>query len=361
MRLLIIHGPDELARELQRTAELTSNFKLLVAGRINPLRDNVGDAIFQFLPCRCKFDLPTIRHLRSTILRFSPDVVHAFEPRSLAQTVLATMGMRRKPKIVSFYGITRPPSWRDPSNWFTYLSRNVALHACESNAVKAALQEAGIRENLCQVIYNCVSVPDRTLSREEIRRKLNVPLDAFVVGTVATIRPVKGIDILLRAIMECYGIPNVYAVMVGNLEDPEVERLRKDERIRERVRWLGYVENGSSFMSAMDLFVMPSRKEGLCRALLEAMWQGVCPVVSDAGGMKEIVRDRIDGVVFPSEDHHVLASVIQDLQQSPDLVATYGKSAHDRVNAMCSPVVVRERVMRLYEMALSAQPTFQFD
>ena len=354
MRLLIIHGPDELARELQRKTELPSNFKLLVAGRTNPLLDNVGDAIFQYLPCRCKFDLPAIRQLRSTILRFSPDVVHAFEPRSLAQTVLATMGMRRKPKIVSFYGITRPPSWRDPSNWFTYLSRNVALHACESNAVKEAMQQAGIRQERCHVIYNCVSVPDNTLSRDQLLQKLNIPLDAFVVGTVATIRPVKGVDILLRAMMECHGIPNLYTVMVGNLEDPEVERLRKDERIRERVRWIGYVPNGSSFMPAMDLFVMPSRKEGLCRALLEAMGQAVCPVVSDAGGMKEIVRDRIDGVVFPSEDHQVLASAIQELQQSPELVATYGRSAHDRVNTMCSPVVVRERVMRLYEMALSA-------
>jgi hypothetical protein len=70
--------------------------------------------------------------------------------------------------------------------------------------------------------------------------------------------------------------------------------------------------------------------------------------------MKEIVRDKIDGVVFPSEDHQMLASAIQDLKQSPEFVVTYGKSAHDRVNTMCSPVVVRERVMRLYEMALSA-------
>lgn len=354
MRLLIIHGPDELARELQRQTELTSDFKLLVAGRKNPLRDNLGDAIFEFLPCRSKFDLPAIRQLRSTIFRFSPDVVHAFEPRSLAQTVLATMGMGRKPKIVSFYGITRPPMWSDPSNWFTFLSRNVALHACESNAVKAALQKAGIRQERCHVIYNCVSVPDRVLSRDQLLQELNIPQDAFVVGTVATIRPVKGIDILLRAMMECHGIPNLYAVMVGNLEDPEVERLRKDERIRERVRWLGYIQNGSSFVPAMDLFVMPSRKEGLCRALLEAMGQAACPVVSDAGGMKEIVRDKIDGVVFPSEDYQALALVIQDLRNSPEIVDRYGASAQDRMNTMCSPSAVRERVMRLYEMALSA-------
>lgn len=271
------------------------------------------------------------------------------------------MGMRQKPKIVSFYGITRPPSWSDPSNWFTYLSRYVALHACESNAVKAALQKAGIRQERCHVIYNCVSVPDRTLSRDQLLHQLKIPLDAFVVGTVATIRPVMGVDILLRAMTECHGIPNLYAVMVGNLEDPEVERLRKDERIRDRIRWLGYVQNGSSFAPAMDLFVMPSRKEGLCRALLEAMGQAICPVVSDAGGMKEIVRDKIDGVVFPSEDHQALATVIQNLRNSPELVARYGESAHDRMNTMCSPSAMCERVMRLYEIALSAKPTSQFD
>ncbi len=349
MRVLAVNAPGALARDLQQRANATGGMQLMIADVTNPLVAGYGSEHFVSFSSRRKVDFAAIATLRRTIRYFQPDIVHSFLPRALSQTVLATVGMRRQPKIVSFYGITRVPSWREPADWITYLSPKVSMHACESNAVKAALVQGGVKDSRCEVIYNCIETVSPTLNRQELLRKYQIPDNAFVVGTVATIRPVKGIDILLRSLIECSDIANLVALIAGPLQDSAVTALANDPRLRGRIRMLGYTENASALMTAMDLFVMPSRKEGLCRALLEAMGQSVCPIVSDAGGMKELVRNGVDGIVFPSEDSMALASAIQRLHAAPDQIAVFGKSAFERVESMCAPHIVGERVVKMYQ------------
>jgi len=349
MRVLAINAPGALARDLQHRANNTDRMQLMIADAANPLANGAGRDHFVAFSSRRKMDFKAISILRRTICEFQPDIVHAFLPRGLSQTVLAILGLKKKPKIVSFYGITRVPSWREPADWITYLSPRVAMHACESNAVKRALIQGGIKESKCHVVYNCVDQTHPTLTRHEILERYQIPSDSFVVGTVATIRPVKGIDVLLRALIDCQQIPNLVALIAGSVHDPVTASLANDPRLAGRIRMLGYTQNASTLMKAMDVFVMPSRKEGLCRALLEAMEQGVCPIVSDAGGMKEVVRDGIDGIVFPSEDSKALALQIKQLHATSSKISSFGKSAAERVQSMCAPNVVGERVFNMYE------------
>ncbi len=348
MRVLAVNAPKALARDLHQRDYAIEGLKLLLADASNPLEATDSCHPFVAYSSRRKVDLAAIAALRKTIREFQPDIIHSFLPRSLSQTVLATIGLRKQPKIVSFYGITRVPSWLEPADWITYLSPKVSMHACESNAVKSALVQGGVPEAKCEVIYNCVEMATHVLTRQELLAKYDIPESAFVVGTVATIRPVKGIDVLLRALIHCSEIRNLIAVIAGPLHDSTAAALAKDPRLKGRIRMLGYTENASSLMKGMDLFIMPSRKEGLCRALLEAMGQHVCPIVSDAGGMKEVVRNGLDGVVFPSEDSFALASAIRQLHAAPKQLESFGASALERVQSMCAPNVVGDRVLKMY-------------
>lgn len=348
MRILAINAPASLARDLQQRANTTDGMELLIADASNPLASGLGHDQFVAFSSRRKVDLRAISTLRQTIRNFQPDIVHSFLPRALSQTVLATIGMKKRPTIVSFYGITRVPSWREPADWITFLSPRVSVHACESIAVKDALIQGGVNESKCEVIYNCVEKVALSLSREELRAKFGISANAFVVGTVATIRHVKGIDILLRALIECFDIPNLVAIIAGPMDDPAAAALANNPRLQGRLRMLGYTNNAATLMKGMDLFVMPSRKEGLCRALLEAMGQGVCPIVSNAGGMKEVVRNGLDGIVFQSEDSVALAAAIRRLHAAPLQISALGESALKRVQSMCSPQVVGERVFKMY-------------
>ncbi len=355
MKLLLVNAPIELTRQLIERHRMERDVHVAVAGSGNAFQlklfdpNEAGDEpVFVPVLGRRKINLQAIAALRKTIRALRPDVVHAFLPASLAQTVIACAGMRNRPRIVSFYGITRVPRWYDPANMISYLSPTVDMHACESQAVKESMLLGGVREQRCQVVYNCVAPSIPTTDRDALRAELDIPADAFVIGTVAAIRPVKGVDLLLKAAAACSDIPNCYVVVAGQLEDPAVASLCQHPALQGRLRMLGYVPNAADKIDAFDLFVMPSRREGLCRALLEGMERGVCPIVSDAGGMKELVRHQIDGLVVPREDVSALEFAIRRLHRERELRSLYARSAQARVRSICAPGIFADRMLHLY-------------
>ncbi len=201
---------------------------------------------------------------------------------------------------------------------------------------------SGIAADRCWTVYNTLySSVDRRPGRPALAQ-FDIPPDTFVVATVGTFRRVKGADLLLKAATECANLSDIYWLLIGKTIDPEIHRLAADPRIRDRVRLVGHRPDAAELVSGADLFVMPSRAEALCQALLEAMHQGVCPVVSDAGGMKEVVRHGVDGLVVAQECVHQLANAVRRLQtdtMSQSTIcecfsATSSLSVHGRANGL---------------------------
>ena len=346
MRILLINAPTSFVRELS-----SRDHDLLIAEReVAHLEAQLRNPRCQFLQLkgRKKIDITATRSLRRAILQFRPELIHAFLPSSLAQALIACIGLRVRPKIISFRGITRAPKKFDPSDWITYLSPNVSLHACESEAVKQAMMQGGIPERKCVVIYNCLPETKFISNRDELRYQFGIPVDAFVVGSAACMRPIKGFDILLKAAAELATLPNISFLLLGELKDAKAAQLAKDSRLSQCLKLAGYVDDAHRMMGVFDVFVMPSRREGLCRALLEAMDQSVCPVVSDAGGMKEMVRHGQDGLVFPTENSAALRDSLVRLFDNRDLIDRFGKSAQNRVHEICSPASFTNRLEDIY-------------
>ncbi len=353
MKLMLLNAPSALLKPLanQRGLKVVA---LDDPGRMKLYPEPI-DSRIKAIEHRTtsKLDWWAILNLRLDIAREQPDVIHAFWNQSLANAVVALTGLAKPPKLISYRGIQTIPSRWDPSNHLTFLNSRVALHACESDAVREGLIGGGIDPAKCHTIYNCVQPQAiRQLGRRgPFWRSLNIPQRAFVVCTIATIRPVKGIDLLLEAALRCSDLTNVYWLVIGPNHDPRVKQLAADPRLKDRLRMIGYHRRAADFLKCADVFVMPSRQEALCRALLEAMSQGCCPVVSTAGGMKELVRDGQDGLVFPIDDVAALEASLRRLQSDRDLVRQLGSSAAERVMQMCSPEKMAERAMHLYRLA----------
>jgi glycosyltransferase involved in cell wall biosynthesis len=299
-----------------------------------------------------KLSWRSIRQVRDAICRHQPDLIHAFYPRPLAHTILAAMSLRSRVPIVSYRGVTAVPKAWSPDQWISYLSPRVAAHGCESASVAAALHTAGIPAKRCHVVHNCLNHPPALLARDSARRRLGVDQQAFVVIMVANMRPVKGADVLLTAALECEDLARARFVLVGRALDPAIDRLVRHPRLAGRVVLAGYRPDASRLVGAADLFVMPSRAEALSVALLEGMSAGVCPVVSDAGGMKEAVRHNQDGIVFPSENSAALASAIRMLHDDPVRRAAFGRSARERAENHFSAEATASRLTAMYQTVL---------
>lgn len=295
-----------------------------------------------------------IRRVSELVHEFQPDILHAFIPDALSWALFATLGMRRQPKVISFRGITRKPNRLDPSDWLTYLSPRVAMHACESQAVVEAMVAGGVRRDRCHTTYNTMWHYEPVASREEWRAKWKVSSETFLIGCVGTLRPVKGIDTLLDAVVRLKTHLDWRVCLGGEILDPKIrERMARPE-LKHRIITPGTLRPAACAMRSFDLFVMPSRAEGLCRALIEASTLGVCPVVSDAGGMKELIRHEMDGLVVPKEDPGYLATAIEKLMHNPNLRTQFGTSASERVTRLCSPPAVVDRLIAIYRQALGA-------
>lgn len=290
--------------------------------------------------------------MRSCLVEVRPDVVHAFYGRAQAHVVLAATGMRTRPKIVSFRGISSPLARFDVGDWLSYKHPFIDAHACESAAVREALIASGVDAERCCVTYNSMyNTPRRRPGRQALS-EFGVPADAFVIGTIATMRRVKGVDLLLRAALRCTDLRDVFWVLIGQALDPEIRFLAADPDIRDRVLLLGHRRDAAELISGADLFVMPSRAEALCQALLEAMHQGICPIVSDAGGMKEAVRHGQEGVVVPANNVDAIAQAIRYLHTNRHVAAQYAAAAHQRVADQFTPHHMAARCLALYGRVL---------
>ncbi|RMG36373.1 MAG: glycosyltransferase [Planctomycetota bacterium] len=354
MNVLTIHSPA-LLMEALGSQPFTSVVALTRGANGTPVTDSASGVIAsEPFNARCKLDLVAVRHLRRVIDQWRPDVIHADSSRGLAAAVLATLGMRRRPRIVSQRGVTAFPSLWDPSNWLTLRNPRVDGHGCVSGAVRDVLIRAGAPPERCVVTYRRVAADDTAGADElaRLRAELGIPDDAFVVGSIANFRRVKGGDLILKAAASGSDLRDVYWVLIGRVLDRRLQRLAADPAVASRVRLAGFQPQAARLAPLFDVFVMASRCEGMCHAVLEAMFRGVCPVVTAVGGMKEIVRDGRDGRVVPPEDPGALAAAIRELFRDARMRTRLAESARQRAREIADPVRVAERTMRLYRAVL---------
>jgi len=129
-----------------------------------------------------------------------------------------------------------------------------------------------------------------------------------VVGALARFDEQKGLDVLLRALVD---LPDVRALLVGGGEQEDaLRRLAADLGVADRVELRAWAADPRAVLAGLDVFVLPSRYEGFPLSIVEAMLAGVPVVATDVGSVGEAVRDRDTGYLVPAEDPVALAAGI---------------------------------------------------
>ena len=166
--------------------------------------------------------------------------------------------------------------------------------------------------------------------------------DGIVIGTVKTLAPKYGIDLLLRAYAQLRLAADPSAalslVIVGDgPQRTELETLSRTLGIAAQVRFVGAVPHAEvpQWLNRFDLYVAASRldSESFGVAVLEASACGLPVVVSDVGGLPEVVVQGETGSVVPREDVAALAQAIQRLVAAPELRRRFGAAGRERVLA----------------------------
>jgi glycosyltransferase involved in cell wall biosynthesis len=190
-----------------------------------------------------------------------------------------------------------------------------------SAPVKAHLEEDfGISPSRTELIHNGVDMAGFSKvytgkEKDDLKRSLGLG-GGPVVGTMGRLNSVKGQRFLIEAV-KYMSTENrdVQCIIVGSgPEEAALKNFARNLGAEGRIKFTGFVhDNRDLYLSCMDAFVMPSIKEGLGLALLEAMAAGRPCVASGIGGITDIITDGINGLLVPPANGVAIASAVSRL------------------------------------------------
>lgn len=190
--------------------------------------------------------------------------------------------------------------------WFLRISKNkINLFIAVSASTKHEIvSKVGVGEVAVKVLHNFANfqaVTKKTRQEGAKLRNAYFKEDDFVLGLVGRLERVKGFDLALDA-MQC--LDRDFKLLIvgdGSEMDKLKSRVERDE-LGDRVIFVGYKKNVLEYMLAMNTLLVPSRFESFGISAAEGQMVGVPVIVSNAGGLPEVVSDKENGMIFEKGD-----------------------------------------------------------
>jgi len=282
---------------------------------------------------RSSLDLLSLASSTTALRELRPDLVHLHTARA---AWLGGLAARRAgiPAIV-----TRRMDRRVKRGWRTRLvyERLTQRTAAISDSVASALLQGGVPRERIVVIRSSIDPASCVARRprQELRDELGASASDAVVLTLGALVPRKGLDVLLAALASLHarGLrPQLWIAGEGE-QRAELEGLARSLSL-ERVRFLGRRGDAADLLGAADVFAMPSRREGLGVAALEALGAGCAIVATRVGGLAEVVEHERSGLLVAPEDPAALADALQRLLGDAALRERLAAAGRARLDAL---------------------------
>jgi glycosyltransferase involved in cell wall biosynthesis len=352
-----LRGGQQQLLTLARGLRQRAHQQLIVCPEASPLEAHALEERFNVfaLPAHDIGLVHGIVQLRQWLAINPSQVLHAHDGRGQTVAWLASLGM---------------PVSRVASRRVTFLPAGmVSRHlkygrACHgiiavSDFVRQLLVNSGVPAAKVETIPDGIEIPAELPSaerRSRIRAQWGFGEQEFLVGHVGAFTWEKGQDIAIEATTRLRDkLPHARLLLVG--EGPLQESrgiCDKVDRAQGHVRLLGYCQNLSEFFAGLDLFVMPSRSEGLGSSALMAMAHGIPVVATRVGGLPELVEDSKTGWLVRPESPSTLADAVVTAASDRARLRRFGLDARKRARQFSSAIMV-ERTESVYHRLLANQ------
>jgi sugar transferase (PEP-CTERM/EpsH1 system associated) len=224
------------------------------------------------------------------------------------------------------------PSGLNPKRVFIRraFSALVKEYTCVSRHLESWLKHTIKVKKPVTQIYNGINVSTflKSTTNSIVRKELNIPKDTFIIGVVGRLDPIKDHSTLFRAFeIVCAKKENCCLLVIGDGN----ERNRLKKMAGKGVVFLGNRTDVPELMMALDLFVLPSKNEGISNTILEALSAGLPVIATNVGGNPELVDDGHAGLLFQPGDFIGLASKILKYVDNKELRFRHGDAGRKKM------------------------------
>ena len=279
-----------------------------------------------------------IRQVRPTILH-----THTAKAGTVGRVAALVAGSARPPIVIhTFHGhVLRGYFGPAKSTVFRVLERLLAkvttVLVAVSPEVRDDLVQLGVAPaEKFAIVRLGIELEQRVASdvpRDEVRRRLGIPPQRFVVGWIGRMTGVKQTHDLLAALAELRaGGVDAGLLVVGDGPDRAgfEQRARELDLVRHCL-FLGYQENVAPWYAAMDAVALPSGNEGTPVTVIEALAAGKPVVAYEVGGVPDVVREGVDGFLVEPGSTSGMAERLAQLAADPELGRRLGEAGRERV------------------------------
>jgi glycosyltransferase involved in cell wall biosynthesis len=236
-----------------------------------------------------------------------------------------------------------------------YIHRNVDRVIALNGEISQELVKTGFAPGQIVRIPNGVGVN----TCQKLDYHFQSPARLVFVGRL---QPQKGLDTLLEALAQLkIAYPDFYWQLEIFGEGPsrrQYETLTAELGTTEQVQFAGYVPDLLQRIPGADIFILPSRAEGMSNALLEAMAAGLPCIATEISGNTDLIQDGLNGLLVPPDDAEALATTLEKLLDSRSLREKLGRHARETVCQKYSIEAVANRYLELYQNLLGSSAGF---
>lgn len=283
------------------------------------------------------------KELRRIIDDGNYNVIWTNEPVMGVVTRLAAKGARKKGAKVlymvhGFHFFNGAPK----KNWIIYypIEKIMASKAdviCTVNSEDFKRAQT-FKVNRVEYIHGIGINTDRLTKDKKcknIRDELGLPLDSFIVLSVGELNKNKNQKVIIEA-LNILSDKNIHYVLCGKGDQLEyLQSLVSSFGLDDNVHFLGYRNDVVDICSQANVFVMPSLREGLPVASLEAMYCGLPLVVSNTRGLVDIIQNNVSGFIYDSYDSFGFSEGIKKIKDNPVKAKKMGEINFEMVKPFC--------------------------
>lgn len=269
-----------------------------------------------------------LKELAELVETLKPDIIHAHGGVAGMYARFLKRDNKNLKVVYTLHGIHYIRSGNYARRFFSlaieqYLVQYCDAYICVSNDdVKTALKYKIVSKDSVHLIPNGINISRFKSGQVDrnLKARLGISESDFVIGNISRFDEQKNQIMLINTFPEILRlIPEAKLLLVGDgiLYDECMNRAEK-LKIADNVVFAGSIPDPENYYPLMDLFVFPSKWEGLSITLIEAMAAGKCIAASDIPSNRELITHGQNGVLFTLGSSRALVRIIPDLFKNPD-------------------------------------------